>query len=211
MLVLECGLDALTLDETAFPDTDRHYIYDHLRYRYAGSANSTHLPAVTISVDRMPPVIVGGHKYFRIARELGMESVRAIVTGDEQGNELRAFLRRPDVRIVDNATIVQEMKDTVVSESRHVFFFERPLNSHAKTEFEVRIAGFFRTLNSPLLAGHERRVSHVTYSFGGTCAEFTAVTPVGDECWYADYLRTSVEFSKEVAKIVSYQGGRFVW
>ncbi len=208
MLVLECALDALTLDEAVYPDTDQHYIYDHLKY--CCSKSST-LPAVTVSVQRIPAVIIAGHKYFRIARELGRKSIRAIVEGGGRSDNLRTFLRRPDVQIIDNASIAQEVEDAVVTEGCQVYFFERPLSDLEKAEFEARIVGFYRTLTSPLLAGRERKVSQVSYSFGDRCAEFTATTPVGDESWYGESLRTCIAFSREVAKIASFQGGRFVW
>jgi hypothetical protein len=207
MLVLECGLDALVLDEVAFPDRDRDFVYPHLKYYLSKSQG---FPAVMISVDRIPAVITDRHKYFLIARELGLQSIRAVVVR-ENFRTMQAFLRRSDVRVLDNARIAQEMAETAIMDADHVFFFEDPLSARAKSEFERKIAGFFRTIESPLLSVSKRKVSAVKFSFADTCAEFNAVTPVGDESWYSSFLRTSIEFSSEVAKICTYQGRRFVW
>jgi hypothetical protein len=97
-----------------------------------------------------------------------------------------------------------------VLDAWHIYFFESPLNDRAKEEFKKQLAGYFDLLKSPLLDSCPgARVSEINFSFNDHCAEFKAMTPVGDESWYSDYLGTTIDFSKRVAAITSYQGYRF--
>jgi hypothetical protein len=154
-------------------------------------------------------VVVGGHKYFTIARELGLHSILAVVADSDLTAEFRQFVARSSVRVVTLETIAREMEESRVLQGHHVFFFDRPLDGPAKREFELRIAGFFWQIDSPLLPSGVRSVSQMSFAFDDTCAEFTALTPVGDPQWYGTFLDACKTFSREVVPIASYQGRRF--
>lgn len=209
MLCFECRLDLLILDERAHPDLDRSYVYEHLKH-YCSKFRP--LPAVTISQASIPPVIVEGHKYYRIAQELGHDSIRTVMADRHVHRRLNKFLSSPGIRIIDRAEIDKELWDTRVLDAWHIYFFESPLNDRAKEEFKKQLTGYFELLKSPLLDSRSgARVSEINFPFNDYCAEFKAITPVGDESWYRDYLGTTIDFSKRVAAITSYQGYRFMF
>ena len=205
LVVFECNLDSLVVDERRYPDMDTHFIYDHLKY-YCSKFRP--LPTVTVSIDHDPPVIIAGHKYFKIARELGHKSIRACVGAGKPNARFEKFLRRQDVQLIDKSTLDREFEESEVMDGCEVFFFESPLSEDAKVAFESKIADFFRTHDSSLLAGRRCHVSPVSYSADSTRAEFTATIPCG-ESWIRDFLSTCHDIDQNVARIKSLQGRRF--
>lgn len=198
---------AVSLDQEHHPDRDESHIYDHLKY-YCSKLYS--LPAITVRLDGDLPVVVRGHKYLGIARDLGHASIRAIVERGSDAGALNALLKKPGVVRLDPDEIDHQARSHPVIDAWHVFFFERPLNEDARRAFENDIIGFFERLESPLLSqSTTARIKHIAYSQAGFCGEFKAFTPVADERWPGAFFLACALFSVEHANIVSYQGRRF--
>jgi hypothetical protein len=195
------------INEAKYPDRDGSLIYDHLRH-YCSKFRP--LPAATITFDGPSPVVIQGHKFVRAALDLGIDRMRVIVAGHREGNQAANFSRRPDVICVDWRTIEQEEADTSVLDAWHVFFLEKRLSADTTRRFEERIAGFFRDVQSELLVGKARKVPEVTVSHEKRCAEFIATTPAGDPSWFPAFHARCADFSRDIAKIISYQGRRFL-
>lgn len=207
VLVVKCDPKVLRIDESMYPDVETSYIYDHLKY-YCSKFSP--LPAATITLHGGSPVVVQGQKYVRIATELGRKSIRAIITGDTNTDEVQSFLRIEAVQILDWQLLRREEEETSVLDAEHVFFFESALSDHQKRTFEESVAGFFHQLQSVLLLGKPRTVTKVVYSHGDCSAEFIATTPAGDESWFGEFYASCLDFSRTVGRIASYQGRRFV-
>lgn len=204
--VVECMLDALVLDERAFPDRDRSHVYEHLKY-YCSKFRP--LPAVTVRADREPAVVVSGHKYYRIAKEAADLSIRAIVRGDGRSDSVRRFLERPDVKVLGWDRIARETDAAPVVCGSQIYYFYDPLPESAKREFDERLAGFFRRLESALLSRDALRVWGVEFGCGDTRAEFMARVPVADERWYGACRAAALRFDAEIARIWTFQGAQF--
>lgn len=188
-------------EDPRFPDVDTHYIYDHLKYLLS-KPSPFPLPAVGVRLLEGRLVLTSRHKYLFIARELGAARIRARMQGVLPGQLPAGARPVPPEEL--------EAEDAIgVVRGHHVYFFERPLTPSARQEFHRSIVGFFERLQSPLLEAAERRVWSCSFPFEGRCAELEATIPVGDQSWMSEYLRVSGEFSRSVARIVSFQGGRF--
>lgn len=208
-------------EDGRFPDQDTRYVYEHLKYTLSRPRQFA-LPAIRLSVVAGEAVITAGHKYLRIARELGIAHIRAVISwsGAERSpgavvssNRMAADLESPGwllpgARVVPSEELEREMS-LPVSLDYHVYFFEQPLSLQAQQEFVRTFVGFFERLATPLLAASGQRVLRWDFPFEARCAEFQALVPVGDPAWPAEYLRVSQEFSRRVARIVSFQGARF--
>jgi hypothetical protein len=198
---------SLVREDPRYPDRDTHYIYDHLKYLLS-RPRSFPLPAMRVMLDEDGLSVTDGHKYLRIARELGHPKLRAILGSSSTPNsELIAQLPQ-GVTVIPKGELERELKHPWVNDY-HVYFFDEPLTPEAQEKFASRIAGFFETLKSPLLEGIEKRVTHVAFPFGARCAEFQAVIPLGDQSWFPAYLAVARNFSRDVAHISTFQGGTF--
>ncbi len=83
-----------------------------------------------------------------------------------------------------------------------MFFFERRLTLQEKEAFDARVALLFASVEPTAIRVH--------HDDDLKLAEFEARTPGGDHTWATEYLFTFAGFSREVVRIVSYQGRRFV-
>jgi hypothetical protein len=92
----------------------------------------------------------------------------------------------------------------------HTYFFEGPLSIQAQQLFVRDIAGFFERLESSLIDAGAERLIRWGFPFEARCAEFEALIPVGDPSWVLAYRKASIAFSRNVQRIVSFQGCRFV-
>src|SRR5438445_1368096 len=97
-VVVECDPKMLRVDEGIYPDVENSYIYDHLKY-YCSKFSP--LPAATIALRDGLPLVVQGHKYVKIAAELGRKTIRAILTGESNRAEAQRFLGAEGVKILD--------------------------------------------------------------------------------------------------------------
>lgn len=194
-------------EDSKFPDQDTRHIYDHLKYTLSRPCQFP-LPAIKVAQTEKGLVVVGGHQYLRIARELGKSTIRALLpSGGSPSSELLKRLPA-GTQLVPREVLEQETSLPVVRDF-HVYFFAEPLSEHAKSQFLSNIAGFFKGLKTPLLKPADRELLSWAFPFKGYCAEFEANIPVGDKSWLEQYLRVSREFSRNVARIVSFQGAHF--
>src|SRR5262249_16678982 len=179
-MFLECDPRILTINEEKSPDRETEYIYEHLKYCLS---KTQLLPAAIITLDCGLPVVTRGHKYVRIAVELGRPSIPAIIVGEVPNDDVQRFLAQEGVRIVDPETIRREEEELSVADGEHVFFFEKPLSVQQKRAFEEEFVGFFTRLDSVLLRNRPRSIPKARFSHEGYCAECFATTPAGDESW----------------------------
>jgi len=184
-----------------FPDRDEHNIYEHLKYTLSRPCQFP-LPAIGVSLVDGDLLVTNGHKYLRIAQELRRPRIRALISRDLSG-QLPA-----GSQVVPREELENEMRIPVVRDY-HVYFFEKPLSPQAQQEFVHTFVEFFEKLPTPLLQPGEKRVFSWGFPFDARCGELEANIPVGDRSWLPKYLRISQEFSRNVARIVSFQGGRF--
>jgi hypothetical protein len=82
------------------------------------------------------------------------------------------------------------------------------LSADAQQRFLTEIAEFFERLDTPLIDRSEKRILGWSFPFEGCCAEFEALIP-GDSSWCPEYLRASQSFSRNVQRIVTFQGAVF--
>ncbi len=198
---------SLAREDPQFPDRDTRNIYEHLKYVLSRSSLFP-MPAIHVNLEKGRLLVTGGHKYLKIARELGRSQIRAILSSDSATKaELIGHL--PDgVTVVPNEELDREVKMPLVR-GYHVYFFDEPLSPEAQKLFLSAIVGFFERLDSPLLNETGKRVLHWDFPFDARCAEFEALFPLGDQSWFPAYLATAQDFSRNVARIASFQGARF--
>lgn len=210
MVVVELSLEVANSARYAEPDPDSSLIYEHLEHYCSKFAESSPLPAITLIEKSGALGITRGHKYLQVANKLGMQTIRAIVSDDAGSGIIKELLRSGNARQLDSNEIARELHDTQVIEGWHVFYFESELSLEQRNEFETQIVGFFRCLPSPLLSGRLRKIDGLQYLGHGRSGEFRATTPVGDPSWFPLFHRVCLLFHRDVARITSYQGRRFV-
>ena len=189
-----------------YPDQDRRHIYEHLKYMLS-RPSSFPLPAINVELVGGVLMVVRGHKYLRIAREFGHPWIRAIIQ-TMADNSTEALRELPfGIRTIPREVLEREMTMPSVR-SYHVYFFESPLDKESQQKFRKEVAGFFERVETPLIDPSERRLFRWAFPFDGKCAEFEALIP-GDSSWCEAYLKVSQSFSRNVQRIVSFQGARF--
>jgi hypothetical protein len=187
------------------PDTDTDYIYEHLKYY---CSKFFPLPAIDVSLVAEKLVVTGRHKYLRIAQDLGYPWVRAAYRS--RAFDPQEVLRElpVGVRITPRELLERESAMTVFRD-HHIYFFDKPLGPQGQIRFLEDIAGFFERLETPLIDTSEKRLFGWDFPFGGRCAEFEALIPVGDHTCMSSYRGICQRFSFEVQRIVSFQGHLF--
>jgi len=210
MVVVELPLDVANTVKCAEPDRESSLIYEHLEHYCSKFVATSPLPAITLTEQSGALGIVRGHKYLLVANKLGLQSIRAIVSDCADYGIVKELLQSGNARLLDSAEIARELQDTQVIEGWHVFYFETELSESQRKEFEKQIVGFFRNLPSPLLTGRMRKVDGLQFLGNGRSCEFRATTPVGDPSWFHLFHGACLSFHRDVAKIASYQGRRFV-
>jgi hypothetical protein len=199
--------EEVQLDEGRFPDRDDSLIFEHLLH-YCSLLET--LPAVRVLVDWEQVVITRGHKYLRIALQLGRSKIRAVIDPSSVANAVVMLKSQPGVEKMDWDEIDTLERATPMVDQWHVFFFERPLTKEEKTHFEIDVVHFFEGLAHPTQAEvGASSVRCIRYDDQGPSAEFLTRTPVGDESWYGPYFAVAKRFSSEIVRVVSYQGRRF--
>jgi hypothetical protein len=206
-LFLEIPVSLVREDER-YPDTNKEDIYEHLRHLFA-LPRSFPLPAIYVKLMDGRLIVSGHHIYLRIARELGEERIRGILQC--QGIEPNEVLKQlsSEIRVIPREELEREEAMPVVRDW-HVYFFDGPLSQGDRERFLVEIAGFFERLETPLIGRSEKRLFQWAFPFEGRCAEFEALIPVGDRSWCEAYRKVCIDFSRNVHRIVSFQGARFL-
>jgi hypothetical protein len=197
ILIARIPVTAVGIDQVRYPDRDQSHIFDHL-VRYCAKFDP--LPAVTVVVEGASATVIRGHKYLQAALALGRPTVRAVIASPPSGGAVRAFLARVDVVLLDWDRIKAEEELERTPIGWHVFFFERSLSSAEKADFDDLVGALFAGVDRDILVAHDDT---------GPAAEFQARTPVTDEVWARRHLDAFSTFSRDRARIVSYQGRRF--
>lgn len=192
-------------EDERFPDRDVRQIYPHLKHY---CSKFFPLPAIEVGPFRDGFVVTHGHKYVRIARELGYPWLRAIYRTEYSDPQQVLDTLPQGVRVTPRELLEREAA-TLVAREYHVYFFSSPLASPERDRFLSDIAGFFERLETSLIDMSQRRLLRWDFPFSGECAEFEALIPVGDPRWFSSYLDICRRFSREVRRIVSFQGKIF--
>jgi hypothetical protein len=194
-------------EDGRYPDRDTRYIYQHLKYALS-RPSSFPLPAIDVNRVDGQLVVTRGHKYLRIARELGHPWIRAVFSSDAREPADLLEELPPGIRVTPREELEREAGMRVVR-GYHVYFFDLPLNPEAQKRFLEDIGCFFERLETLLIGRSEKRLLQWAFPFEGRCGEFEAIIPVGDTSWCDTYLKTCQTFSRDVQRIVSFQGARF--
>ncbi len=195
----------LIQEDQRYPNRDTRHIYDHLRYF---CSKVFPLPAIDVVLDNGKLIVIRGHQYARAARELGYPWLRAAYKSQVTNPQAVLDELPLGVKVIPQELLAQE-SETAVSRDHHVYFFDGALTLGEKDRFLSDIAGFFEGLETPLIGKSEKRLLKWDFPFGGHCGEFEALIPVGDPTWVEAYLDTCRKFSRQVRRIVSFQGARF--
>jgi hypothetical protein len=208
VLLVELSPDLVVVDSTRFPDRDQSHIFEHLKH-YCSLFDP--LPAIEVKAESGGPVVMRGHKYLEIARQLGRPTIRALIHRSSDAAAVEALLSRPDVAQLDWRAIDAAEQAIPFPNQWHVFFFERPLGATDRECFHTRIVEFLSAVAQERLRERVNvpSVSAVLYDDSRNLAQFQAPTPVGDESWFAEYISRVEIFDRDCARIVSYQGTRF--
>lgn len=144
------------VEDERYPDRDSRHIYEHLKYT-CSRPSPFPLPAVGLIHHENRLVVTRGHKYLRIARELGRPSLRAVLS--TPALEAQLIQQFPGVQLVPNEVLEREQRLLVINDY-HVYFFESPLGLSEQQRFLTQIGGFFERLNVPLPADRPKRLLH---------------------------------------------------
>jgi hypothetical protein len=154
--------------------------------------------------------VTRGHLYLTLAKELGYDRIRAVIDKASPREIVSSFLENPSISQLDWDVVKLENIDDFLEYVWLVFFFANPLTSQEKIVFENQVVEFYRQIKIPDGAEEaDERIKDLNYPYLGRCAEFQAYLPIEDERWYAKSKAVLVDFHKQYAPIVSFQGRRF--
>jgi hypothetical protein len=187
-----------------YPDRDRSHIYEHLR-EYLSLPRSYPLPAIRIRVINDGCFVVGGHKYLRIARELGVEMIRASCDDPRDESSALGALAGMGASRVPNELLEAECAEAS-SRDHQLLFLAREATPAEQAGLASAIAEFVDRYPSRCAHG---MASSVVFSSDGKRCQYQAVIPVADPEWIMAYLRKLDDLSKNVCEIESYLGRRF--
>jgi hypothetical protein len=195
ILLVQIPVAVVSSDESRFPDQDSSHILEHLLHY---CAKFEPVPVISIVVEAGSAQVTRGHKYLTVARMLGRQTIRALVTSPRSNVDVKNFIARTDVTILDWETIRAREAEERNPKGWHVYFFERALSAAEKTTFDEIVWGLFSD-----------RTIQVHHDDVQAMAEFEAHTPVTDEGWGSRSLAAFSRFDREQVPIASYQGRRF--
>lgn len=178
-----------------------HQIFDHY-VRYLEMLDEW--PAVTLAESGGQLAVSRGGEVLEAARILGRERLRAVVT-DEDTAPIRQLVGSPSVRRLDWTAIDARERDAEWIDDWHVLFFAEPLGDEARATLAERVRAFFgRVHGAPA-----EPVQRLEFTDGGRCVRYRIRVPAHDESWYAGFLALLRTFSREQARILSFQGSEF--
>jgi hypothetical protein len=192
-------------EDPRYPDRDTRHIYEHLKYF---CSKCFPLPAVDVVLADGRLLVTSGQKYVQAARELGYPWVRAVYRSQTVDPNVLLAELPPGTHVIPRDVLERESA-VQVSRDYHVYFFDGPLTPVQQERFHSDIVEFFERLETSLIRSGEKRVFEWGFPFGARCGEFKALVPVGDPSWLNKYLEASREFSRNVRRIVSFQGALF--
>jgi hypothetical protein len=198
ILLVEIPVSAASIDERLSPVRDE-YILEHLVHV---CAKGELLPALSIVIEGDAARVTRNHTYLLVARMLGRSTIRAIVASPPSSVDVKRFLARPDVIVLDAEAIMAKEDEDRYPKAWHVYFFERSLSLAEKRAFDEAVWERFEVFD-----GRTIRVHH---DDAGPLAEFETRTPTSTEALHDLRFDTIGRFDREHVRIVSYQGRRFV-
>ena len=181
------------------------FIYEHLRYY---CSKFFPLPAIKVRARRNSLIVIKGHEYLLIAKELRHTSIRAIVDVTSDNIAIQQLLTRPSVKKLHWNTM-REDDHELFSYGWHVFFFQRDLEEKEQAIFKEKLSHVIADarLLQQFIQPHE--IKDFAYIPSLKCIECQVYTPVADERWFNAYRATLLEFHTNFARIVSFQGRKF--
>ena len=93
--MLELPVGAIAVIDR-YPDRDERYVFEHLKYA-CSLPSSFPLPAVVVDIVDGRCVVTTGHKYLRIARELGRSHIRCFPRNNSSSAEEKILALVPGV------------------------------------------------------------------------------------------------------------------
>ncbi len=206
LLVVDMDPNDVKVDESVFPNKWKDtFVYEHLRH-YCSKFSP--LPGISIYVTRKSVTVTDAHQYLSIAKDLGRESITAVVDHTSPKKAVQEFLKRPSVKQLDYQKLRAEEDAAMFSYGLYVFFFERPLNARERQLFEQKIVGYLKEIKLPPRFEGVERIKELNYSYDGQCAEVEAFTST-DERWYGPFRLALMDFHQNVTPIISFQGTKF--
>ena len=194
--LLRLPIELPTVDETRFPDLDKSLVQQHLTHYLA---KCEVLPAITVEVQSDSVVVTRGHKYLVSARELGLPSIRAVVTPTSDSASVDGLREQPGVEELSwNDHAHDNWNDQMPV--WHILFFAAPIGERDRLELQQRL----RLLRSAsTLPDSEIEVES---DEALRMMAFRMVTPAFDREWGLSLLKTLVDYGRECVPILSHQG-----
>ncbi|MEM1060470.1 MAG: hypothetical protein AAGK14_14745 [Verrucomicrobiota bacterium] len=193
----------IVIESPEFPDTSEdNFVFEHLK-RYCSKFEP--LPAITVRLESSKLIVTEGHKYCRMARELGRKAIRAIAHDCTVDDLKKSGI---SARELDLSTLHAEHAALTFSDSWHVIFVRNPLGYETARSVEAQIESFVE--NYMATQHHiENAFQSGGYDVDGRCLEFSFVTPTHDKQWADGFLQLLVTIADQIGGIESYQGLRF--
>lgn len=208
IILVELDPDYVRVDESRFQQDllEQFVIYEHMLYY---CSKLTKLPAISIQIDNGTAFVIRRHWYLSIAKDLRAPRIRAVIEDKTNFAEIQRFLRKTSVTQIDWEEARKAEEDQPVYYGWLVFFFERALTERERRTFEDQVVDFYRSIKLPRWFEHNmERIINLSYTHGGLCAEFQALTPFGDERWYPTSRAVLKKFHDEMVPLISFQGNR---
>jgi hypothetical protein len=184
--------------------SDSRVIYEHLKY-YCSKFKP--LPAIAVQLDGDRLRIVDRHAYASIARDLGVERIRAVLVGTTLEELEQKSIRNVPV-LVPRETLDSELRCEAVA-AWHVLFFGTVPAAEIVAEIDRRFRLFLKHSLAPLIGDEGSSDISSEFKPSGPCFEIRFPTPAENHRWATAFRGLLFGIHRELASIESYQGQRF--
>jgi hypothetical protein len=200
--LLEVPIDAVLEDLHRFPDKDQSVIVDHLTH-FASKDRMVGSIGVAISHGKI--FVIRHHKYIVVVRRLGIAKISAAVESSDETTSLSEVAKSVGGDIVVETAVGLKAIDCAPSTQWYVLFFCRALSIEERENFAFMVQRFFDGFKEEAV----EVFSDFTFHSNGTCVEFKGYAPRFDGRRMAEFRRILIEFSRDMVKIISFNGRVF--
>lgn len=183
----------------------QNFIYEHLRYF---CSKFFPIPSIMVRIDHNSIIAISRSIYLQIAKDLDLPTIRAVINELSDKDAIDLLAKKKEITLLD----YRKLRDTehIVSQSWHVFFFERDLRQDEKYEFKDLVFEHFKSQNYLMESLKDSPITFFDFSHSDQCAEFRGFTPAENRDWTNSFRQKLYNFHLERVRITSYQGRRFV-
>ena len=189
MKIIKCPLNLITIESKE--NFDERYVFEHLKYILSESDT---FPAINVDMEKDELLLVDGQIYWKIAKELGLKEITAIVKYSNV-KVWEKFLSENNIEVLSSEELFE--KDALVKTITHTIFFSKNIDAKQSDILKQQIKETIDnvSVSNWLLSEHTKMIEFET-----SLVQETSAT---------ELLNVFDQFSLNICEIHSYQGVKY--